>query len=61
MVWEWMDDSVSAVDKVLLAHLATSKSARMKLQGDTDSRVKTITKSQIKAMYETLELYNAMQ
>ena len=60
-VWEWFDDSVSAVEKVLLAHLATSKSARMKLQGDTDSRVKTITKSQIKSMYQTLELYNAMQ
>ena len=60
-VWEWMDNSVNEVEKVLLTHLATSKSARMKLQGDTDSRVKTITKSQIKAMNQTLRLYDAMQ
>jgi hypothetical protein len=60
-IWEWMDNSVNDVEKVLLAHLATSKSAKMKLQGRTDSRVKTITKSQIKAMYQTLILYNAMQ
>tara|TARA_R110002050_G_scaffold291761_2_gene446552 strand:- start:65 stop:706 length:642 start_codon:yes stop_codon:yes gene_type:complete len=62
-VWEWIDDSVvdGGVREKFLLLLATSKSPRMKLQGDTDSRVKTITESQLKALRETISLYFAMQ
>ena len=61
-VWEWFDDSVStSEEKIFIALLSNSKTAKMRLSGSTKHVDKTITKSQIKAINQTLRLYEAMQ
>jgi hypothetical protein len=60
-IWEWFDESVKyEKDKELIHALANAKSAKMKLIGRQYHREKNITKDQIKAIKQCLDLYNAM-
>jgi hypothetical protein len=58
-IWEWFDESVYESDRELLNALANAKSAKMKLSGKYFD-VRNITKEQIKAIKQTLDLYEAM-
>ena len=59
-VWEWFDEAVSTSDKELINALANAKNAKMKLIGRQYHDTKIISQSQLSAIRNTLELYNAM-
>lgn len=59
-IWEWFDESITESDKVLINALANAKSAKMKLNGKQYYEVKTISKTQINSIKQTLEFYKAM-
>ena len=59
-IWEWFDESLSGPDKDLINALSNAQSAKMKLIGRQYYQEKIVTKSQITAIRQTLELYKAM-
>lgn len=59
-VLEWFDEAVSTSDYELIKALANAKSAKMKLIGRQYHDTKIISQSQLSAIRNTLELYNAM-
>lgn len=59
-IWEWFDERVNEADKELINALASAKTAKMKLIGRQYYNIKTITKEQINAFKNTIELYRAI-
>lgn len=59
-IWEWFDENISGGDKDLIRALANAKSAKMKLIGQSYHDVKTISSSQISAIKNTIDMYNAL-
>lgn len=59
-IWEWFDEPVRGSDKELINALANAKSAKMKLIGRQYYNIKTISKDQINAFKNTIELYQAL-
>jgi len=59
-IWEWFDESVSYQEKNILSALQNCKSAKMKLEGSKYYDTKNISKEQIKAIQQTIELYKAL-
>jgi hypothetical protein len=59
-IWEWFDENIGGADKDLIRALANAKSAKMKLIGQSYHDVKTISSSQINAIKNTIDMYNAL-
>ena len=59
-IWEWFDEPVSGSDKELINAMVNAKSAKMKLIGRQYHNIKIISKEQIGAFKNTIELYQAL-
>lgn len=59
-IWEWIDQEITTNEIKIINAVANAKEAKMKLVGTKYFDIKPITKSQINAMKQTLELYHLM-
>lgn len=60
MIWEWSDEIVDTNIKNIINQLIKSKVAKIKLDGKQYYDTKSITKSQIQSIRETIDLYKLM-
>lgn len=60
MIWEWSDVVVDSDNKEIIDALIKCKSAKIRLEGRQYYDVKTISKSQINAISETVELFKLL-
>lgn len=59
-IWEWSEEAVTESDKELINALANAKQAKMKFIGHQYAKVRNITKNQIDAIRQTVDLFIAM-
>ena len=59
-IWEWFDENIDVFNEPLIEAIANAKSVKIKLIGRQYFDTKTMTKSQINSIKNTLDLYRVM-